>query len=777
MTSEHQVALARAHRMPAPSNHISRTARQVVPAFLQKLYEMVNDPNNAELIRWSDAGDSFFVLDHERFAHEVLGRWFKHRNFSSFVRQLNMYGFHKIPHLQQGVLKSDTETEFWNFAHANFHRGQPDLLCLIQRKKQMPQPGDEGSIDLPGAIAFGGALPASGAAVGTIANGAGGTAGPQNSNATLSSGQILDIHSIANGITAIKRHQTTISSELSELKRSNQLLWQDALTARARQQKQQDTINRIVKFLAGVFGQHVNPGGTPGGGNSPGVAAGQHGKEDGVDGATGIGPGTRRRMMLMIEDAKRDGPKKNVIEELNEIPLDDTNTYSDTSYPSIETPMSAMSPSPSPSVGMSDNITTPDGRTYNPTSSTSAPTTPDRGNGIPITNTTSIQRPQPQQQQQEQLTRTVTPSRSPSLPTFEFDPRNMLNQLSPTQFQQLLASLASQNLLDPNATGPAPSSAPASTINPNATNLSTGSNLTPYHQQPFDFSLQQPTSNFGFPFLAPENLIPFGSYDPSTSSSSTSTTTLGNGAGANGTANGATNPGDMNLTLLNPASSQEQREHEEKMAKQWETAEILEDNVNGLHSRIHSLAQALGLDPILLDNDLSGRAVGVENDDANDDDLDGLQMGLQGQRPTTATSAAAAGTTNGFEPLPSSSTTTIPGAATPIDFDFDSFFNNITSSTTGIGTDLDSGMDYTSTAFLDEVPTPASSSDQTGSPVLSLGQEVIPDVSGGGGGGGGGQAKGTRKRKSDAADSEITGAVPLTRTMTGGGKSKRRRDK
>lgn len=40
MTSEHQVALARARRMPAPSNHISKTTRQVVPAFLQKLYEL-----------------------------------------------------------------------------------------------------------------------------------------------------------------------------------------------------------------------------------------------------------------------------------------------------------------------------------------------------------------------------------------------------------------------------------------------------------------------------------------------------------------------------------------------------------------------------------------------------------------------------------------------------------------------------------------------------------------------------------------------------------------
>ena len=32
--------------------------------------------------------------------------------------------------------------------------------------------------------------------------------------------------------------------------------------------------------------------------------------------------------MLMIEDAKRDGPKKNVGEEWNKIPLDDLNTTS-----------------------------------------------------------------------------------------------------------------------------------------------------------------------------------------------------------------------------------------------------------------------------------------------------------------------------------------------------------------------------------------------------------------------------------------------------------------
>jgi hypothetical protein len=201
----------------------------------------VNAPSTDELIRWSDTGDSFFgvshltsaypslpsvlVFEHERFANDVLPRFFKHRNFSSFVRQLNMYGFHKIPHLQQGVLKSDTETEFWNFEHPNFHRGQPDLLCLVTRKNS--KGGSQQNAELAD-----GDVPVSGQGT-----------------------QILDVNSIVTGITAIKRHQQAISADLNELKASNQHLWQEALTARERYKSQQDTINRILKFLASVFGR------------------------------------------------------------------------------------------------------------------------------------------------------------------------------------------------------------------------------------------------------------------------------------------------------------------------------------------------------------------------------------------------------------------------------------------------------------------------------------------------------------------------------------------
>ncbi|KAF7359442.1 Transcriptional factor [Mycena sanguinolenta] len=220
MASTKQVALARPNRPPTQFTPAPR-----IPAFLDKLYEMVNDPETNELIKWSDSGDSFYVYDQVKFARELLPHWFKHQNFASFVRQLNMYGFHKIPHLQQGVLKSKAGSEHWNFVHPNFRRDQHDLLCYIQRKKSTTAAEDEREAA---------ALPAANA-------------------------QVLDIHGIVNGIAAIQRHQTAISAELSDLKRNNELLWQETQAARARHQKQQDTINRIVKFLAGVFASHGSP--------------------------------------------------------------------------------------------------------------------------------------------------------------------------------------------------------------------------------------------------------------------------------------------------------------------------------------------------------------------------------------------------------------------------------------------------------------------------------------------------------------------------------------
>lgn len=61
------------------------------PPFLTKTFEIVDDFNTNHVISWSFGGSSFVVWDPHCFSTELLPRFFKHNNFSSFVRQLNTY--------------------------------------------------------------------------------------------------------------------------------------------------------------------------------------------------------------------------------------------------------------------------------------------------------------------------------------------------------------------------------------------------------------------------------------------------------------------------------------------------------------------------------------------------------------------------------------------------------------------------------------------------------------------------------------------------------------
>jgi len=51
---------------------------------------MVSDEKYQNLISWSAAGTSFYISRVADFSASVLPLYFKHNNFSSFVRQLNM---------------------------------------------------------------------------------------------------------------------------------------------------------------------------------------------------------------------------------------------------------------------------------------------------------------------------------------------------------------------------------------------------------------------------------------------------------------------------------------------------------------------------------------------------------------------------------------------------------------------------------------------------------------------------------------------------------------
>ncbi|XP_061028032.1 heat shock factor protein 1 isoform X7 [Eubalaena glacialis] len=179
-----------------------------VPAFLTKLWTLVSDPDTDALICWSPSGNSFHVLDQGQFAKEVLPKYFKHSNMASFVRQLNMYGFRKVVHIEQGGLvkpeRDDTE-----FQHPCFLRGQEQLLENIKRKV--------------------------------------------TSVSTLRSEDIKihqdSVTKLLTDVQLMKGKQESMDSRLLAMKHENEALWREVASLRQKHAQQQKVVNKLIQFL------------------------------------------------------------------------------------------------------------------------------------------------------------------------------------------------------------------------------------------------------------------------------------------------------------------------------------------------------------------------------------------------------------------------------------------------------------------------------------------------------------------------------------------------
>lgn len=250
---------------PLPDIEISLKPQQNVPAFLNKLYNMVNDRHSNTMITWSDDGTSFLVLDTEGFSRDCLPRFFKHNNFSSFVRQLNMYGFRKVPHVLQGGLLSNSE-ETWEFAHDCFVKDRPDLLPLVRRKgsgkssaasaansTSHSAPLNNRSIQYSGAgdglnqFSTAGLLTTQPFEDFSIPLASGNPAAPLSTAPVIdvSGWHQGDLSAVLTELHNIRQTQQSITNELHALKHENQMLWHETIEQQRRHEEQTQTVEKV----------------------------------------------------------------------------------------------------------------------------------------------------------------------------------------------------------------------------------------------------------------------------------------------------------------------------------------------------------------------------------------------------------------------------------------------------------------------------------------------------------------------------------------------------
>ncbi|XP_052233520.1 heat shock factor protein-like isoform X2 [Dreissena polymorpha] len=194
-----------------------------VPAFLTKLWQLVEDPSTDELIAWDAGGTSFHLFDQARFAKEVLPLYFKHNNIASFIRQLNMYGFRKVVHIGQGSIKCEVDDV--EFHHPYFVRGEEHLLENIKRKTSLT-----------------GTQPA----VSGVKTEAGLTLNQE------------DVTRVLNDVQHMKGKQENIAAKMDKMKKENEALWREVANLRQKHMKQQQIVNKLIQFMIHLVGGNSN---------------------------------------------------------------------------------------------------------------------------------------------------------------------------------------------------------------------------------------------------------------------------------------------------------------------------------------------------------------------------------------------------------------------------------------------------------------------------------------------------------------------------------------
>ncbi|KAK3676467.1 Heat shock transcription factor [Recurvomyces mirabilis] len=235
--------------------------RKQIPPFVQKLSSFL-DSSHTDLIRWSDDGRSFIVLDEDEFARTLIPELFKHNNYASFVRQLNMYGFHKTVNITDGSLRQSEKARKGvkppsMYSHPYFRKNRPDLLWLIQKPTTKPgvkrkrdgtvkdqfDSDDERQYSPPV-----GGNPISGV-IGEVSG-----SGASQDVATLPRNELVTVR---RELQKLQNQQRYISQMISSLKEQNDQFYRQASAFQALHDRHENSINAILTFLATFYNRSL----------------------------------------------------------------------------------------------------------------------------------------------------------------------------------------------------------------------------------------------------------------------------------------------------------------------------------------------------------------------------------------------------------------------------------------------------------------------------------------------------------------------------------------
>ena len=230
----------------------------------------LDEDKNTDLIRWSTVGDSFVVLDEEEFAGTLIPELFKHKNYASFVRQLNMYGFHKQVGLSDNSMRASERRNKSPSEYKNpyFRKGKPDWMWLIQKPKPIGTKSKGGRVKSEDANEeeerVDGEAPASatnfyddknngrnGRTPLLISQGLGAGAEPDVNTGALAKEELAEVH---REIKVVRQQNLAIANIIAKMKRD-----QDAQAKAFQEQhlRHENSINAILTFLATVYNRSL----------------------------------------------------------------------------------------------------------------------------------------------------------------------------------------------------------------------------------------------------------------------------------------------------------------------------------------------------------------------------------------------------------------------------------------------------------------------------------------------------------------------------------------